>query len=217
MILPRATIRLQLHRGFTFDNAAALAPYFAALGVSHLYLSPILTARAGSMHGYDVVDPTRVNPELGGEEAFRRLVQEARRNGLGIIVDIVPNHMAIGSDNRWWMDVLARGRESRFAKYFDIDWTPDNPHLRGKVALPILGRPYGEALAAGEITVQCGKNGPVFVRYFDHSLPLAAASAAALAQLLDDDFDPASAAGRERLQQTARQPALPADVVALRQ
>ena len=176
MMPPRATIRLQLHRGFTFDNAAALAPYFAALGVSHLYLSPILTARAGSMHGYDVVDPTRVNPELGGEEAFRRLVQEARRNGLGIIVDIVPNHMAIGSDNRWWMDVLARGRESRFAKYFDIDWTPDNPHLRGKVALPILGRPYGQALAAGEITVRCDKNGPALVRYFDHSLPLAAAS-----------------------------------------
>ena len=180
----RATIRLQLHSGFTFDHAAALTPYFTALGVSHLYLSPILTARVGSMHGYDVVDPTRVNPELGGEEAFRRLVREARRNGLGIIVDIVPNHMAIGSDNRWWMDVLARGRESRFAKYFDIDWTPDNPNLCGKVALPILGQPYSEALAAGEITVRCGKNGPSLVCYFDHSLPLAAASAATLADPL---------------------------------
>jgi (1->4)-alpha-D-glucan 1-alpha-D-glucosylmutase len=199
MMPPRSTIRLQLHRGFTFDNAAALAPYFATLGVSHLYLSPILTARAGSMHGYDVVDPTRVNPELGGEEALRRLVQAARRNGLGIILDIVPNHMAIGSNNRWWMDVLARGRKSRFAKYFDIDWTPDNPHLRGKVALPILSRPYGQALAAGEITVRCDKNGPALVRYFDHSLPLAAASDPTLAQPPYRDFDPASAEGRERL------------------
>ena len=195
MMPPRSTIRLQLHRGFKFDNAAALAPYFATLGVSHLYLSPILTARAGSMHGYDVVDPTRVNPELGGEEALRRLVQAARRNGLGIILDIVPNHMAIGSNNRWWMDVLARGRKSRFAKYFDIDWTPDNPHLRGKVALPILGRPYGQALAAGEITVRCDKNGLALVRYFDHSLPLAAA----LVQTPYGNFDPASAAGKECL------------------
>jgi (1->4)-alpha-D-glucan 1-alpha-D-glucosylmutase len=194
----RATIRLQLHSGFTFDHAAALTPYFTALGVSHLYLSPILTARVGSMHGYDVVDPTRVNPELGGEEAFRRLVREARRNGLGIIVDIVPNHLAIGSDNRWWMDVLARGRESRFAKYFDIDWTPDNPNLCGKVALPILGKPYSEALAAGEITVRCGKNEPSLVCYFEHRLPLAAASAAALADP-HGDFDPASLAGKKRL------------------
>ena len=127
MTLPRATMRLQLHRSFTFDDAAALVPYFAALGVSHLYLSPILTARAGSPHGYDVVDPSRVNPELGGEEALRRLVRELRRHGLGSIVDIVPNHMAIGSGNPWWMDVLEHGEASRFTRYFDIDWTPDNP------------------------------------------------------------------------------------------
>jgi (1->4)-alpha-D-glucan 1-alpha-D-glucosylmutase len=199
MTLPRATIRLQLHRGFTFDDAAALVAYFAALGVSHLYLSPILTARAGSVHGYDVVDPTRVNPELGGEEALRRLVHELRRHGLGVIADIVPNHMAIGSSNPWWMDVLAHGQESRFAKYFDIDWMPEDPNLRGKVALPILGRPYGQALAAGEITLHKDKDGRGFVRYFEHSFPLSAASTAAPDQMSFDDFDPASAPGRERL------------------
>ena len=118
MTLPRGTMRLQLRRSFTFDDAAALVPYFAALGVSHLYLSPILTARAGSLHGYDVVDASRVNPELGGEEALRRLVRELRRHGLGSIVDIVANHMAIGSGNPWWMNVLQRGEASHFAEIF---------------------------------------------------------------------------------------------------
>ena len=106
MSVPRATMRLQFHRGFTFDAAVRIVPYLAALHVSHLYASPILTARAGSRHGYDVVDPTRVNPELGGEPAFRRLVAALRAAGLGIIVDIVPNHMAIGGENPWWLDGL---------------------------------------------------------------------------------------------------------------
>ena len=155
MSVPRATMRLQFHRGFTFADAVPLVSYFAALGISHLYASPIMTARPGSMHGYDAVDPTRINPELGGEEEFRRLVAELRRHEMGIIIDIVPNHMAIGSDNPWWMDVLARGRTSRYAKFFDIDWEPVSLHLRGKVLLPILGRPYGEALAAGEMRLHC--------------------------------------------------------------
>jgi (1->4)-alpha-D-glucan 1-alpha-D-glucosylmutase len=198
MTLPRGTMRLQLRRSFTFDDAAALVPYFAALGVSHLYLSPILTARAGSLHGYDVVDASRVNPELGGEEALRRLVRELRRHGLGSIVDIVANHMAIGSGNPWWMNVLQRGEASHFARYFDINWTPDNRLLRGKIALPILGRRYSEALAAGEITLH-RENGQVFVRYFDHVLPLAAETAVVGAQVLDGGLDPASESGRERL------------------
>jgi (1->4)-alpha-D-glucan 1-alpha-D-glucosylmutase len=198
MTLPRATMRLQLHRSFTFDDAAAFVPYFAALGVSHLYLSPILTARAGSLHGYDVVDPSRVNPELGGEEALRRLVRELRRHGLGSIVDIVPNHMAIGCGNPWWMHVLEHGEASHFARYFDINWTPDNRLLRGKIVLPILGRPYGEALAAGEIALH-RENGQVFVRYFDHVLPLAAESAIAGARALDGCLDSASESGREHL------------------
>ena len=110
MSTPRATMRLQFHRGFTFANARSLMPYFAALGISHVYASPLMTARPGSMHGYDVIDPTRINPELGGEEELRRFVDELRRQELGLIVDIVPNHMAIGSGNAWWMDVLACGR-----------------------------------------------------------------------------------------------------------
>ena len=144
--------------------------YFAALGVSHLYASPIMTARPGSTHGYDTIDPTRVNPELGGEEGLRRLVGELRRHEMGLIVDIVPNHMAVGSGNAWWMDVLARGRDSRYAQYFDIDWEPDDPHLRGKVLLPILGRPYDEALAAGEIALRGDKAGNTFIQYFDHDI-----------------------------------------------
>jgi (1->4)-alpha-D-glucan 1-alpha-D-glucosylmutase len=171
MTLPRATMRLQVHKAFTLDDARAIVPYIAALGVSHLYLSPILTARPGSSHGYDVVDPTRVNPELGGEDALRRLAGELRRHQMGIIVDIVPNHMAIGPQNPWWMDVLAHGAESSFSRYFDIDWEPPNPSLRGKVALPVLGRPYGEALVGGEISL-AEKSGRSFIRYFDHFLPL---------------------------------------------
>ena len=172
MTLPRATMRLQLHKAFTLDDARTIVPYAAALGISHLYLSPILTARPGSSHGYDVVDPTRVNPELGGEDALRRLMGELRRYQLAIILDIVPNHMAIGPQNPWWMDVLARGAKSSFAKFFDIDWETQDRSLHGKVALPILGRPYGEALSAGEICLT-QENGQSFIRYFDHVLPLA--------------------------------------------
>jgi (1->4)-alpha-D-glucan 1-alpha-D-glucosylmutase len=197
MTPPRATMRLQLHRGFTLDDAAAVVPYIAALGISHLYLSPILTARSGSQHGYDVVDPSRVNPELGGEEALHRLSREMQRHGLGIIADIVPNHMAIGAQNPWWMDVLRHGRDSHFAKYFDIDWTPPDRRLHGKIALPILGRPYGEALAEGEITLH-RENGQACIRYFDHLLPLADGTLDN-AQASGQDFDHASTSGRERL------------------
>ena len=145
-------MRLQLHKDFTFADAAALVPYLVDLGISHVYSSPILTARAGSMHGYDVVDPTTVNPELGGEQGLRDFVAALRAAGLGLIVDIVPNHMAVGgSDNPWWTDLLRHGRSSRYAEFFDVDWDTHDPDLRGKVLAPFLGRPYGEALEAGEI------------------------------------------------------------------
>jgi (1->4)-alpha-D-glucan 1-alpha-D-glucosylmutase len=193
-------MRLQLHRGFTFADAGALAPYLAALGISHLYVSPITTARRGSMHGYDVVDPTHINPELGGEDAFRAFVAALRRNELGLIVDIVPNHMAIGSENAWWMDVLARGRGSAHACYFDIDWDPPNRSLAGKILLPVLGRPYGEALEAGEIALGRDIERSTFVvRYFDHVFPIAQAEVLGEAALRD--CDAASAQGRERLHQ----------------
>ncbi len=168
-MIPRATCRLQFHKNFPFDAAVPVAPYLRALGISHVYSSPILTARAGSIHGYDVVDHSLINPELGGENAFHRLAAALRSEGLGLIVDIVPNHMAVDSGNRWWMDVLQNGRGSRFADYFDIDWDV----LNGKILAPFLGKPYWQVLEAGEITIeQSDADGKSFVRYFDRLLPL---------------------------------------------
>jgi (1->4)-alpha-D-glucan 1-alpha-D-glucosylmutase len=158
---PRATLRLQFHRGFTFADAEALVPYFARLGVSHLYASPIAVARPGSQHGYDVIDATRVNPELGGEAGLRALSTALAAAGMGLILDIVPNHMAADTANEWWADVLRHGPASRFARWFDIDWEADD-----KVLLPILGRPLDEVLAAGELR----RDGDAFV-YFSHRLP----------------------------------------------
>jgi (1->4)-alpha-D-glucan 1-alpha-D-glucosylmutase len=174
MTIPRATARLQLHKDFTFDDAAAVVAYYAKLGISHLYLSPILTARAGSTHGYDVVDPTRINPELGGEEGFRLLAAAARESGMGIIVDIVPNHMGVGHENPWWQHVLEWGRESPYAGWFDIDWESQDPALRGKMLAPFLGQQYGDALSAGELQLRYdADNGKINVAYYDNRFPLA--------------------------------------------
>lgn len=148
----RATYRLQLHKGFTFANAAARVPYLADLGISHLYASPILTARPGSTHGYDGTDPTQVNPELGGEAGLRQLVEALHAQGLGLIVDFVPNHLAADLSNPWWRDVLAKGRDSAYADFFDIGWEAGN----GKVCLAILGRPLRQLFDAGEITLKDG-------------------------------------------------------------
>ena len=164
---PRATYRLQFHKGFTFADAERLLPYFVRLGVSHVYASPITTARAGSLHGYDVVDPTRVNPELGGEDALRKLVAALRPAGLGLIVDIVPNHMAVGAENAWWFDVLRHGPQSRYAPYFDIDWNAEDESLRGKVLLPVLGKPLRQVIEASELKVEGNE-----FRYFEHRFPL---------------------------------------------
>ena len=168
---PRATLRLQFHKAFTFADAERLVPYMAELGISHLYASPITAARAGSMHGYDVIDPTRVNPELGGEEGLVRLVEALRRRGLGLIVDIVPNHMAASLENPWWADLLQHGEASRYARSFDIDWETEDPRLRGRVLLPVLGKPLHEAVAAKELRMveQAGKT---FLRYHDLNLPM---------------------------------------------
>jgi len=163
---PRATLRLQFHRGFTFASAEALVPYFAQLGVSHLYASPIATARPGSQHGYDMIDATHVNPELGGEHGLRSLTDALSRSGMGLILDIVPNHMAADAANGWWADVLRHGRSSRHARWFDIDWQADD-----RVLLPILGDPLETVLAKGELTVEGDT-----LRYFDNRLPLANAS-----------------------------------------
>jgi (1->4)-alpha-D-glucan 1-alpha-D-glucosylmutase len=136
--VPISTYRLQLHQGFTFDDAAAIADYLWALGISHVYSSPYLQAAPGSMHGYDVVDHQRVNDELGGAEAHTRFSKVLGENGLGQILDVVPNHMAIGEQNRFWWDVLENGSASRYASFFDIDWQPQEERLRDKVLVPIL-------------------------------------------------------------------------------
>jgi len=172
-MIPRATYRLQFHSGFTFDDAARLAPYFARLGISHVYASPIGTARAGSMHGYDVVDPTAISPELGGEDAFRAMAAALRQAGIGVILDIVPNHMAVGGDdNRWWLDVLEKGEKSAHAEFFDIDWRPADPALHGKVLAPFLGAPYAEALAGGDVTLNYGDGALAAMAYGAHRFPI---------------------------------------------
>ncbi len=180
MVIPRAVYRLQLTSAFGFDAAAAVVPYLASLGVSHLYLSPILQAAAGSEHGYDVVDPTRVSVELGGEDGFDRLVEAAAANGLGVILDIVPNHMATaGRANPWWWDVLLRGPASTYARYFDIDWDPSTSPMKDKVLLGVLGDRYGRELESGAFTL-AEEDGAMVVRYHDHAFPIAPETAEGL-------------------------------------
>ncbi|MDQ0036228.1 (1-_4)-alpha-D-glucan 1-alpha-D-glucosylmutase [Variovorax boronicumulans] len=173
--VPRATYRLQFHKDFGFDDAIRVLPYLAKLGVSHVYCSPIQRARPGSMHGYDVVAHAEVNPELGGEEGFARFVAALKANGLGQLLDMVPNHMGVfGADNAWWMDVLENGPASLFAQHFDIDWHPLNVELTGKVLLPVLGVHYGEALDNGELVLRFEEAAGSFaVTYYDHRFPLA--------------------------------------------
>jgi len=169
----RATYRLQFHRDFTFYGATALVPYFSQLGVSHIYASPIMEARPGSTHGYDIVDHNRINPELGGEEGFRVFVDALRRRSMGLILDFVPNHMAVGSDNAWWLDVLEWGQSSPFAQYFDINWDATRPDLKGRVLLPVLGDQYGVVLEGGEIALRFDPEAGSFnAWYFEHRLPI---------------------------------------------
>ncbi|UHH27428.1 malto-oligosyltrehalose synthase [Pseudomonas veronii] len=170
----RATQRLQFHKGFTLDDAVALVPYFARLGISHLYASPLLSARAGSMHGYDVVDPTTVNPELGGEAALRRLVAALRQHDMGLILDIVSNHMAVGgADNPWWLDLLEWGRLSPYCEFFDIQWHSPDPLLKGQLLMPFLGCDYGEALQTGTLTLHFdAAHGSFSVEHYEHRFPI---------------------------------------------
>ena len=171
--VPRATYRLQFNASFTFADARAIASYLAELGITDVYASPILKARKGSSHGYDVVDAAALNPELGTDEDFESLHQELRKRELGLLLDVVPNHMAASGENAWWMSVLENGPQSRFLHYFDIDWSPVT--TRGetveKVVLPILGKPYGEALESQEIQLAFDADG-FFFTYFDKRLPL---------------------------------------------
>jgi (1->4)-alpha-D-glucan 1-alpha-D-glucosylmutase len=173
--VPIATYRLQLTAKFGFDAAAAIVPYLGALGVSHLYASPFMKARKGSTHGYDVVDHTAINPELGGEAGFERLSEALRKHGLGLILDFVPNHVGVHfADNPWWLDVLEWGEASPHAVSFDIDWEQLPYRARGGVLLPILGVAYGEALEKGEIELRYDADeGSFSAWYFEHRLPIA--------------------------------------------
>ena len=170
--VPRASYRLQLNAGFGFDDAAALADYFEALGVSHVYLSPILEATPGSTHGYDVVNPERLSLELGGDAGYDRLTSALSERGLGQLLDIVPNHMAIGPQNPWWWDVLENGPSSYYAGYFDVEWSVPEERLRDKVLLPILGDHSGRVIEAGELRLV--REGAGFLlRYHEHEFPAA--------------------------------------------
>jgi (1->4)-alpha-D-glucan 1-alpha-D-glucosylmutase len=170
--IPNSTYRLQLHKGFTFDDAAAIAEYLSLLGISHVYSSPYLQAAPGSMHGYDVVDHQHVNKELGGAPAHERFCLRLGENGLGQVLDIVPNHMSLGQENHLWWDVIENGSTSRYASFFDIDWHPQEERLRDKVLVPILGDQYGIVLSAGEIRVT-REGTTFFVECAGQKLPVA--------------------------------------------
>jgi (1->4)-alpha-D-glucan 1-alpha-D-glucosylmutase len=172
--VPRATYRLQFNSDLTFSDAVELVPYLADLGASDLYASPLARARSGSTHGYDVVDPGVLNPELGTPEDWERMVRELHDRGMGLLLDIVPNHMGLGSENWWWLDLLENGPASPFARFFDVDWNPAvRSELRGKVLLPVLGDHYRAVLERGELELAFDPNeGSFSATYYEHRFPL---------------------------------------------
>jgi (1->4)-alpha-D-glucan 1-alpha-D-glucosylmutase len=175
--VPSATYRLQFTPDFGFRDATAIVSYLHDLGVGHMYASPYLKARPGSMHGYDVVDPNALNPEIGTPAEHAAMVAAAQAAGIGQILDFVPNHMGIGSDNPWWTDVLEWGERSTYADFFDIDWRPLRAELQGKVLVPMLGDHYGRVLEAGDIALNFARDSGSFaIHYFEHRFPLAVRS-----------------------------------------
>jgi (1->4)-alpha-D-glucan 1-alpha-D-glucosylmutase len=172
--IPRATYRVQLKKGFGFADAARIVPYVAALGVSHLYCSPIFAARSGSMHGYDVIDHNLLNPELGTREDFDALVETLHQHEMGMIIDIVPNHVGVmGDSNAWWLDVLENGPAAQFAPFFDVDWHPNRSSMQNRILVPVLGAPYGTVLENGELDVTYdAATGCFALHYYDHLFPI---------------------------------------------
>jgi (1->4)-alpha-D-glucan 1-alpha-D-glucosylmutase len=169
---PLATYRLQFNSNFRFRDATSILDYLRELGISHVYASPVLASRSGSGHGYDVTDPTRIDFDEGGEEEFAALQSALEERGMGLVLDLVPNHMAASSENRWWMDVLEFGPDSPFASYFDIDWKPPSRTLENKLLLPFLGRPFGDVLNDGELYLSW--HGSRFVlQYGEQLFPIA--------------------------------------------
>ncbi|MCC6493433.1 MAG: malto-oligosyltrehalose synthase [Pirellulales bacterium] len=184
--IPWATYRLQLRPGFGFEQVRALLPYLEALGISDLYLSPLFRARAGSTHGYDVVDHTQIEPAFGGEEAFVAMADQARAAGMGIVLDVVPNHMGINEEgNRYWLDVLENGEGSRWADFFDIDWDAIPLNLKHRVLQPVLGKSFGATLEAGELKIVYQQQ-RLQVAYFDRLIPLTPRTWPVVLQLVSD-------------------------------
>ena len=178
-VVPRATYRLQLHRGFGFPEATRALPYLVALGVSHVYCSPYLRATSGSTHGYDVVDPTSLNPDLGSDEDYVAFCRAVRGHGLEQLLDIVPNHMGVESpDNAWWQDVLRFGPASAYAGFFDIDWQGNDDVAAGRLLLPVLAAPLADVIARGELTLRSQPGGGFRLVHLERSLPVNAAGTA---------------------------------------
>ncbi len=170
--VPLATYRLQFNSNFTFSDAIPVLDYLRDLGISHVYASPILASRSGSGHGYDVTDPTNIDQDIGGEDGFAAFQAALEERGMGLLLDIVPNHMAASSENRWWMDVLEYGPDSPFASYFDIDWKPPSRTLENKLLLPFLGRPFGDILNDGELRIDW-RDGRFVLQYGEQVFPIA--------------------------------------------
>ncbi len=171
MRIPLSTYRLQFGRDFGFRDAAALTPYLHGLGITDVYASPVFRAHSYSASGYDIVDPTSLNPALGSHDDFVAFCEELKRYDMGLVLDIVPNHMSANSSNSWWKDVLENGPSSPWATYFDIEWDPPSHSRSGKMLWPILGAPYADVLERRELTLTFSEDG-FGVRYFDRTLPL---------------------------------------------
>lgn len=188
--IPLATYRLQFHALFTLPQASNLVSYLDALGISDYYASPLFAARPGSLHGYDVVDPTQLNPELGTEENLQELAAALKERGMGMLLDVVPNHMCIaGAGNEWWNDLLENGPSSPYAAFFDIDWQPPKENLKNKVLLPILGDQYGRVLEKQELRLSYQRGG-FFVRYYETKLPIAPRSSISILKALLESITP---------------------------
>lgn len=189
--MPGATYRLQFNQDFTFRQAAGILDYLQSLGVTDVYASPLSRARKGSNHGYDVTDPQAINPEIGSEDEFEYFGGALRERRMGLLLDIVPNHMAASLENAWWFDLLARGALSSTARFFDVDWDPPygKGRLRNRLLLPLLGRPYGEVLRAREIRLTVDDEDGFSVRYFDQRFPMSGASLRLLAIWLRDEIE----------------------------
>jgi (1->4)-alpha-D-glucan 1-alpha-D-glucosylmutase len=171
--IPNSTYRLQFNSEFNFNKAKEIIPYLKQLGISHIYASPLQSPRKGSLHGYDIVDHSSINQEAGTIEEFNSFVDTLHYYEMGLILDIVPNHMGIGKENKWWMDVLENGQSSEYAHYFDIDWNPVKRELNDKILIPVLGDYYGNIVTSGQLNFKFSEEtGKLSINYYEHEFPL---------------------------------------------